>query len=348
MENCKKRIEWVDYLKAFACFLVVVGHLIQSLQKANIDTYNHITSFINYLIYLFHMPLFMCVSGFLYCKYSSRYSINEYRKFIVKKFFNLAIPYFTFYIMFVGVNMIFSTSVNTNRGIVDILNMFNNPMPPYWFLYSLLSIFIAIPLVEYVCSYNKKIVFLLLMLFKILSVLVKTNIYFVDTIMGYAIYFYFGCFIKEEKECKEKYRENVLLVGLYLIFSLVYYNYRKMLSDNIIEMLNILFALAGIWICVNIFRNKVKSIFLNTFKNYTFQIYLMHTIFAAGVRIILLKLNIDNYFIHLIVGLAVSIYVPVLISIISKKIKYTDFFFYPIKTIRELRERKERYAREET
>ena len=63
-----KRIEWIDYLKAFACFLVVIGHLIQSLQKANIDNYIVITNFINWFIYLFHMPLFMCMSGFLYCK----------------------------------------------------------------------------------------------------------------------------------------------------------------------------------------------------------------------------------------------------------------------------------------
>ena len=47
-----KRIEWIDYLKAFACLLVVIGHLIQSLQKAGIDNYEGLTSFINYFIYL--------------------------------------------------------------------------------------------------------------------------------------------------------------------------------------------------------------------------------------------------------------------------------------------------------
>lgn len=60
MEN--KRIKWIDYLKGFACFLVVCGHLIQSFQKANIDMHLDITNFINWYIYLFHMPLFMCMS----------------------------------------------------------------------------------------------------------------------------------------------------------------------------------------------------------------------------------------------------------------------------------------------
>ena len=67
MPDQKKRIEWVDYVKAFACFLVILGHLIQSLQKSGIDNHQNITDFINWFIYLFHMPLFMCMSGFLFC-----------------------------------------------------------------------------------------------------------------------------------------------------------------------------------------------------------------------------------------------------------------------------------------
>ena len=61
----KERIEWLDYLKSFTCFLVVLGHLMQSLQKAKIDNLENVTSFIVWFIYLFHMPLFMCMSGFL-------------------------------------------------------------------------------------------------------------------------------------------------------------------------------------------------------------------------------------------------------------------------------------------
>lgn len=64
--NNKERILWIDYVKVFACILVVLGHLIQSLQKSNIDNFENITSFINWFIYLFHMPLFFVASGYLY------------------------------------------------------------------------------------------------------------------------------------------------------------------------------------------------------------------------------------------------------------------------------------------
>ena len=45
----------------------------------------------------------------------------------------------------------------------------------------------------------------------------------------------------------------------------------------------------------------------------------MHTIFAAGVRILLCKLGITNYSIHFVLGLIASIYLPIIISIICEK-----------------------------
>ena len=57
MTDKKNRIEWIDYLKAFACILVVLGHLLQSFQKSNIDNNQNITSFIIWFIYLFHMRI---------------------------------------------------------------------------------------------------------------------------------------------------------------------------------------------------------------------------------------------------------------------------------------------------
>lgn len=47
--NENKRIVWVDYLKAFTCLLVVIGHLLQSLQKAGIPQNLQLTNFIIYL-----------------------------------------------------------------------------------------------------------------------------------------------------------------------------------------------------------------------------------------------------------------------------------------------------------
>ena len=138
------RIKWIDYTKAFACLLVVIGHLLMSLRS--IDNYSAVTEFIIWFIYLFHMPLFMCMSGMLYHKRTQIKTVKEYKKFELKKIINLLVPYATFYSITMALNMLFSSSVNTPKGIKEWLGIFNNPITPYWFLYALLSIFIIVPI----------------------------------------------------------------------------------------------------------------------------------------------------------------------------------------------------------
>lgn len=57
-----KRITYIDWLKAFAIFLVLLGHSIQNLSAAGMMDGLH------GFIYSFHMPLFMMLSGFFLTK----------------------------------------------------------------------------------------------------------------------------------------------------------------------------------------------------------------------------------------------------------------------------------------
>jgi len=153
--------------------------------------------------------------------------------------------------------------------------------------------------------------------------------------MKFGIYFYLGKFISLKNN--NKYTVcNLLYVILYLVFALGYYFIKNNLNLLTNEIIRFIFALFGIYIFVGLFKNINHSKVLDTFKKYTFQIYLLHTIFAAGIRIVLLKFGIKDYFIHFMFGMFFSIYMPVLISKISEKIKYTNFLFYPTKTIEEL------------
>lgn len=57
----KERVFYIDYLKAFAIFLVVVGHVVSYIW--GIDNHKACTLPIYTFIYSFHMPLFICLSG---------------------------------------------------------------------------------------------------------------------------------------------------------------------------------------------------------------------------------------------------------------------------------------------
>ena len=124
-----------------------------------------------------------------------------------------------------------------------------------------------------------------------------------------------------------------------IVFSFIYF-FNNNINNCFFEILKIFCAVFQIILFSSIFKKMKNLIVFDTFKKYTFQIYVLHTIFAAGIRIIMLKLGINSYILHFCVGLLCSIYLPVLISLISEKIVYTDFFFYPLKTIKKIKERK--------
>ena len=79
---------------------------------------------------------------------------------------------------------------------------------------------------------------------------------------------------------------------------------------------------------------KIKPIacFLDFVNRYSFQIYLLHTIFTAGIRIILLRMNIAQWWIHVLLGTCCGLAFSVLIALIAKKVKFFDFFFFPART----------------
>lgn len=331
-----KRIDWIDYMKAFTCFLVVLGHLLQSLLKAKIVPIGsvNIIEFVIWFIYLFHMPLFMAISGYLYFITKKEFSWTNYKKFEFKKIINLFVPYIVFYVLYMLLNTIFSSSVNETIGMDGWLGIINNPISPYWFLYALLSIFLVYPLIEKICKENKYIIFVLFGILKILAVFVKTNIYAIDSIMSYGIYFSIGTILFDKKKCKKLL---TLFVSIfYVSMSLLVYTCVK--NSYINKVLSMCFAVVEIWIMPNVFKSDYTLKILDTFKKYTFQIFLLHTFFSAGIRIVLLKIGIDNFLIHLLTGVVAGIYLPVVVSIISEKIKITQIVFYPIKTIDELRE----------
>ena len=79
--SSNKRIEWVDICKAYAIFLVVLGHVLT-------NEISHV------YIYGFHMPLSFFLSGIVFD--DSKYSFNS---FIKSRINSIVIPYLFFYLI---------------------------------------------------------------------------------------------------------------------------------------------------------------------------------------------------------------------------------------------------------
>ena len=75
--------------------------------------------------------------------------------------------------------------------------------------------------------------------------------------------------------------------------------------------------------------------YLAFLSKYTMPIFLMHTLFAAPMRSILLKIGIENGIVHILLGLSISFLGPIVATWIMKKSKWLEFFLYPNKFIKD-------------
>lgn len=81
----RQRIVWIDELKAFAIILVVMGHVLISRFLPQFAVWHDV-------IYSFHMPLFMFLSGLFAYKATEAVERGMKKKYIENKFRQLLLP----------------------------------------------------------------------------------------------------------------------------------------------------------------------------------------------------------------------------------------------------------------
>lgn len=134
----KKRSDFIDYLKAIAIILVVVGHSLSYM----IDKVDFVCSDLNTiqtLIYSVHVPLFFVVGGVL-CH------SQPFKKYLYKKINRLLIPFFFFSALKIlysnVVNASFAHALTLTGQLYDAFVLGKL----YWFPYVLFLCYMAAPL----------------------------------------------------------------------------------------------------------------------------------------------------------------------------------------------------------
>lgn len=333
----KTRYYWIDTIKFAACILVVLGHFYMSMIESKVLNENAVYHFLIQSVYTFHVPLFFVCSGFLYQKSNRVHSIKSWSQNVLDKLLNLGVPYFTFSAVTLVFKAVFSDYVNNQEG--DFLTcLFINPIAPYWYLYALFFLFLLVP-----CVSSKKqanILLLAAVAAKILNILLYDccsgiNMPYLFSLTSRFIWFAIGIWLAVY-EINFNTRSGKITAAVSLaaavILSAVFY-YRPNYSETLKFIIGILFVLAVI-----IFSQTAKSHFLNRisgkFSEYFMPVYLLHTIFSAGIRAVLLKLDITNAIVHILFGITAGFLLPVLVYKIAKRVPVLQFFFYPKKAIR--------------
>ena len=115
---------------------------------------------------------------------------------------------------------------------------------------------------------------------------------------------------------------------LFIILSIVVYTIG--ISVGVISSVMGLLACAVVIMMVVGFERKLGK-GMDFLAKYTMPIFLMHTLFAAPLRSLLMKIGIESAVAHVILGLGISFVGPIMAAWIMKKTKWLEFFLYPNK-----------------
>ena len=326
----KTREKWVDDVKVIACILVVLGHFFQSMTKANILPENDLYKWFNTTIYYFHVPLFFICSGYLFQKYSKVNSLGSWRRNVAKKMLALGVPYATFTTATWVLKKVFSSSVNDKSGgLGDTL--FLHPTAPYWYLYALFFIFLLTPTFKSVKAAAVGLVVALAAKGLFLTG-GGYGVYAVSTVLSNEIWFVLGMSICAfNVQLKGKRVQGAICGLLFVIMSVVVY--KAKISGGVIPFaMGLLACVAVILMVSGVERRFGRG--MDILAKYTMPIFLMHTLFAAPMRSVLLKLGIGSSVIHVVLGLGISFLGPIIAAWIMKKTKWLEFFLYPNKFVK--------------
>lgn len=161
----RQKITWLQILQGWSMLLVVIGHVTLTGIFENPQT--PVSATIERVIYSFHMPLFMFISGFLF--YFTKISRNlAYKEVVFDKLKRLGIPYLFFTFFTFAVKFIFSpfmkrpVELSLRQFTDSFLYPGSNPLSEMWFVATLFIIMLSYPLLKYMITGHFKIAVLII------------------------------------------------------------------------------------------------------------------------------------------------------------------------------------------
>lgn len=199
----KQRLIWADSLKGWLILLVILGHAIQNTLGADCDS-NHVWN----LIYSFHMPAFMAVSGWLTFRgvnalKSQNHNLGGYLNTCKRRSYQLVAPY----VIWSFIQFIFRGGYTIQR----FTNIVLQPDTYFWFLWVLFWICVIFNLAQLVASKLKvnEMVLILGTCLLLFGVMVVLEI----RVLGFQFLAYYFLFYTLGY-CLHKYEDTALMKGL--------------------------------------------------------------------------------------------------------------------------------------
>ena len=316
----KERINSILILQGWAMLWVIIGH-------APLDSASGNPTLVQWLYdiaYSFHMPLFVFVSGYLF--QLTRIARNTpYGDMMCEKLTRLGIPYTVFTIIAMAFKTLIPAAVKRQSEIslkefaYAMICPSDGPLSELWFVMMLLGLFAMYPLwKEYGGKIKAVIIIIALVLIYHIIPDFKPNILSASSICRHAVYFALGVFASRYRGEKLFSRKNIVAVVAAVAIAAA----SDLLMPWNIKTLQLTISLSGIIFSILIAElcNKYVPRIFVSFRDYTYQIFLMGIFFQIAVKYLYRLDIISNYSLGYILCILIGIYLPVAIALIARRI----------------------------
>lgn len=305
------RLEYIDNLKGFAIFTVIIGHLTERIYGCEI---------FNSFIYSFHMALFFFLSG-----YTNKLNILTFKGsslFLQKRCRTLLLPYISFSLL----GIIIHGHTSTYNYFLEEARM------GLWFLPTLFYMCILLCILTIISKMKlKQIIFLAiiiqgcLLLCKYYCNPTLIQILLIRHLTTYWIFFILGIIFREKATILSD-KLGAILIPLFIIGWFL--SYKTGISNEIIRQL---IRFLGTLSFIYLFKNKElmpKLLFFNNYGQNTLAIYTLHYYFLEGLKPSLSAIQINSPLLLIILLCTLSYIIAKLCLVIQSIITTNQYLSY--------------------
>ncbi len=276
--------------------------------------------------YSFHMPLFMLISGWLYNLTRLNVKLSNgggykwpYLLIIKDKSIRLLLPGLVFSVISFAVKIAFpgemsrQVGLNLNEIIHAFLYPYDNPLRELWFIITLFWLMMLAPLWRNVVKNDWLFWGTLLVLTLFHFWRLNTDLLCVQRVFSYAIWFYMGVVICKTdivNRLLNKIPWLTLLIGIAVYVIGIY-------THIFITTIGGITLSFGIALLADHYLPKLFF----TFRNYTYQIFLMGIFAQLAVKIAYRYVSM-LYIVAYVLCILAGLYIPVALAIIVEKINW--------------------------
>lgn len=275
-------------------------------------------------IYMFHMPLFFFISGYLYSLTNKDFTRIESKKFLKKKFVRLYVPYLVLGVIIFCIKFGMSGFMGSSRiySFQDFLMMFiaprwpNSTMGYLWFIGTMFFMFVIITLMGKIKADLRKqscaiivIVIFWMIRFFIPEMESWTTIFNLQGLLWFMPFFIIGIHYQMNETQYNQYTEGGKAKSIFLFVFTILGAWLIIENFFAVFLVKIVFAIIGIFfsivLCNTLLGNEFVKNHLLPFGDITYTIYLLSFFgqyFAKVLVVNLLHLSWPLWVVFMFVG----------------------------------------------